>query len=220
MTTNAILQLVLYVVVLVALVKPLGSFMARVYEGKPCGLDKIFGPLERLIYRMCGVDATAEMSWQHHVRGPHGQFPGADHRLRPAAAPVLPAIESARHGRHHARPGVQHQRQLRDEHELAKLRRRSDAQLPVANAGAAVQNFLSAASGIAVLVAMIRGFSRRQSSSIGNFWFDFTRSTDYILLPLSIVVALVLVSQGVVQTFSPTPRLRSATDDVPRARAR
>ena len=136
MTTNAILQLVLYVVVLVALVKPLGSFMARVYEGKPCGLDKIFGPLERLIYRMCGVDATARCRGTLHVRGPHGQFPGADHRLRPAAAPVLPAIESARHGRHHARPGVQHQRQLRDEHELAKLRRRSDAQLPVANAGA------------------------------------------------------------------------------------
>ena len=69
--------------------------------------------------------------------------------------------------------------------------------------GLAVQNFLSAASGMAVLVALIRGFARRQSKSIGNFWFDITRSTVYILMPLSIVLALVLVSQGVVQSFSP-----------------
>ncbi len=69
--------------------------------------------------------------------------------------------------------------------------------------GLTVQNFISAASGMAVLVAMIRGFARRQSSTIGNFWFDITRSTLYILMPLSVVVALVLVSQGVVQTFNP-----------------
>ena len=67
MTTNAFLQLAFYVVVLVALVKPLGTFMARVYENKPCGLDKILGPLERLIYRLCGVDPTAEMSWKHYT---------------------------------------------------------------------------------------------------------------------------------------------------------
>ena len=67
MTTNAILQLGLYVVVLVALVKPLGAFMARVYENKPCGLDKILGPLERLIYRLCGIDPNAEMSWKHYT---------------------------------------------------------------------------------------------------------------------------------------------------------
>ena len=69
--------------------------------------------------------------------------------------------------------------------------------------GLAVQNFLSAASGMAVLIALIRGFVRRQSAEIGNFWVDFTRSTLYILLPLSLLLAIVLVSQGVVQSFSP-----------------
>src|SRR5262249_39447380 len=67
MTSNALLQLTVYVVVLIALVKPLGLFMARVYENKPCGLDKILGPLERFVYRLCGVDPKAEMSWQHYT---------------------------------------------------------------------------------------------------------------------------------------------------------
>ena len=69
--------------------------------------------------------------------------------------------------------------------------------------GLAVQNFLSAATGMAVLVALIRGFARRQTNEIGNFWVDFTRSTLYILLPLSLILAIVLATQGVVQSFQP-----------------
>ena len=81
--------------------------------------------------------------------------------------------------------------------------------------GLAVQNFVSAATGMAVLVALIRGFARRQADQIGNFWVDLTRSTLYILLPLSLVLAIVLVSQGVVQTFDAyrTAELRRARDD-------
>ena len=67
MTAIAILQLLVFIVVLLALVKPLGAYMARVYEKQPCGLDKILGPLERLIYRLCGIDPTVEMSWKHYV---------------------------------------------------------------------------------------------------------------------------------------------------------
>ena len=77
--------------------------------------------------------------------------------------------------------------------------------------GLAVQNFVSAASGMAVLVALIRGFARRQAGEIGNFWVDLTRSTLYILLPLSLVLAIVLVSQGVVQSFAPTGRWSSSS---------
>ena len=204
MTTNAILQLGLYVVVLVALVKPLGAFMARVYENKPCGLDKILGPLERLIYRLCGVDPTVEMSWKHYAYAVLAvNFLGLvivygllrlqyylplNPQDMAGTSPDLAfntAVSFATNTNWQSYGG---------ETTLSYLTQML---------GLAVQNFLSAASGMAVLVALIRGFVRRQSSSIGNFWFDLTRSTLYILLPLSIVLALVLVSQGVVQTFSP-----------------
>ncbi|MGD9721393.1 MAG: potassium-transporting ATPase subunit KdpA [Pirellulales bacterium] len=204
MTTNALLQLTIYVVVLLALVKPLGTFMARVYENKPCGLDKILGPLERLIYRLCGVNPTSEMTWQHYTYAvlavnfigllivygllrlqyylplnPEGLAGTAPHLAFNTAVSFATNTNWQSYG---------------GEATLGYF-----AQM----LGLAVQNFLSAASGMAVLVALVRGFARRQSATIGNFWFDITRSTLYILLPLSVVLALVLVSQGVVQTFNP-----------------
>jgi len=204
MTTNAFLQLALFVIVLMALVKPLGAFMARVYENKPCGLDKLLGPLERLIYRLCGVDPSAEMSWKHYTYAVLTvNFLGllivyALLRLQsylplnpqemPGTAPHLAfntAVSFATNTNWQSYGG---------EATLGYL-----AQM----LGLAVQNFLSAATGMAVLVALIRGFVRRQVTTIGNFWFDITRSTLYVLLPLSVLLALALVSQGVVQTFSP-----------------
>ena len=204
MSTSAVLQIVLFVAVLVALVKPLGAYMARVYEGKPCGLDKILGPLERLIYRLCGIDPTVEMTWKHYAFAVlavnflglivvYGLLRFQDvlplnPQKMPATSPDLAfntAVSFASNTNWQSYSG---------EATLSYLSQML---------GLAVQNFLSAASGMAVLVALIRGFVRRQSSSIGNFWFDVTRSTVYILLPLSVVLALVLVSQGVVQTFSP-----------------
>ena len=204
MTTNGILQLVFYVVVLLVLVKPVGAFIARVYEGKPCGLDKILGPLERLIYRVCGIDPKVEMTWQHYTYAALAvNFLGliivygllrlqASLPLNPQAMPnTTPdlafntAVSFATNTNWQSYGG---------EATLSYLSQML---------GLAVQNFLSAATGMAVLVALIRGFVRRQSSSIGNFWHDFTRSTIYILLPMSIVLALLLVSQGVVQTFHP-----------------
>jgi K+-transporting ATPase ATPase A chain len=204
MTTNALLQMGLYVIVLVALVKPLGLFMARVYENKPCGLDKILGPLERFVYRLCGVDPTVEMPWKLYAYAvlmvnflglvivygllrlqyylplnPEGMAGATPHLAFNTAVSFASNTNWQSYG---------------GEATLGYL-----AQM----LGLAVQNFLSAASGMAVLVAMIRGFARRQSNSIGNFWFDITRSTLYILLPMSIALALVLVSQGVVQSFSP-----------------
>ncbi len=204
MTTNAILQIVIYVVVLLALVKPLGAFMARVYENKPCGLDKILGPLERLIYRLCGVDPAAEMSWQHYTYAVLAvNFLGlivvyALLRLQ-YYLPLNPQHMAG------TTPDLAFNTAVSFATNTNWQSYGGEATLSYLSQmlGLAVQNFLSAAAGMAVLVALIRGFVRRQSSSIGNFWFDFTRSTLYILLPLSIVLALVLVSQGVVQTFSP-----------------
>src|SRR5262249_30717905 len=196
MTANAIFQLVLFVVVLVALVKPLGAYMARVYEGKPCGLDRVLGPLERLIYRLCGVDPTVEMTWQHYTYAVLAiNFLGLlvvyalmrfqdvlplNPQNMPATTPHLAfntAVSFATNTNLQSYGG---------ESTLSYLPQML---------GLAVQNFLSAASGLAVMVALFRGFIRRQSGTIGNFWFDFTRSTVYILLPLSFVFALILVSQ-------------------------
>ena len=204
MTTNAILQMSLYVVVLVALVKPLGAFMAQVYENKPCGLDKILGPLERLIYRLCGVDPTAEMSWKHYTYAALAvNFLGlviVYGLLR--LQYYLPLNPQGMAG---TTPDLAFNTAVSFATNTNWQSYGGEATLSYLSQmlGLSVQNFLSAASGMAVLVALIRGFVRRQSSSIGNFWFDFTRSTVYILLPLSIVLALVLVSQGVVQTFNP-----------------
>ena len=202
MNALSIAQLVIYVAVLVALVKPLGAFMARVYEGKPCGLDRILGPVERLIYRFCGIDPTAEMSWQRYTYAALAlnflgllavfglmrlQYylplnPQQLHGTTPDLA-YNTAISFASNTNWQAYPG---------ESTLSYFSQML---------GLTVQNFLSAATGMAVLVAMIRGFARRQASSIGNFWYDLTRSTLYVLLPLSILLALVLVSQGVIQTI-------------------
>jgi K+-transporting ATPase ATPase A chain len=202
MSALGIVQLALYLAVLLLLVKPLGAYMARVYEGRPCGLDRVLGLLERWIYRACGVDPAVEMTWRHYalaalvfnlagllvvyglLRLQH-LLPLNPQQL-PAVAPELAfntAISFASNTNWQAYGG---------ESTLSYFSQML---------GLAVQNFASAATGMAVLVAMIRGFARRQAGTIGNFWHDLTRSTLYVLLPLSVVVALLLVSQGVVQTL-------------------
>ena len=204
MTANGVLQLLLYLVVLLLLAKPLGAYMARVYDGRRVALDRLLGRLERLIYRLCGVRADQEMSWKvyaltmllfnvagvlvvYAVQRVQGVLP-----LNPAGfGAVSPdssfntAVSFATNTNWQGYGGESTMSYLTQMLALT------------------TQNFASAASGMAVLVALIRGFARRSSQTIGNFWVDLTRTTLYILLPLSIIWALVLVSQGVVQTFGP-----------------
>ncbi|HVY63442.1 MAG TPA: potassium-transporting ATPase subunit KdpA [Gammaproteobacteria bacterium] len=204
MTAQAFLQVAIYVGVLVALVKPLGIFMAHVYEGKHTFLSPALGPVERLIYRVAGVDAARETDWKRYTVGLllfnligvvvvyllqrfQGLLP-----LNPAGMPAVSpdssfntAVSFATNTNWQGYAG---------EATMSYLTQML---------GLAVQNFVSAASGMAVLVALTRGFVRRQSAEIGNFWVDLTRSTLYILLPLSLLLAIVLMSQGVVQTFAP-----------------
>jgi potassium-transporting ATPase potassium-binding subunit len=204
MTLNALIQLGLYFVVLLGLAWPLGSYMARVYEGAPVLLRRALGPVERLFYRLCGVREDGEMGWKEYalsmllfnmaglvalylLQRLQAVLPLNPQRL-PAPSPDLAfntATSFATNTNWQSYSG---------ETTLSTL---------VQMLGLTVQNFVSAASGMAVLVAMIRGFTRRSSDSIGSFWVDLTRGTLYILLPLSVLVALLLVSQGVVQTFSP-----------------
>ncbi len=220
MTGNGWLQLGLYMAVLLLLAKPLGGYMARVYEGEPVFLDRLLRPVERLIYRVLRVSPAAEMGWKTYalamllfntfgflavygIQRLQGLFP-----LNPqhfgAASPDLSfntAVSFVTNTNWQSYGG---------ESTMSYLTQMS---------ALAVQNFLSAATGMAVLVAMIRGFSRHSTQTIGNFWVDLTRSTLYILLPLSVVLALALVSQGVVQTFEPyhtVPLLQAVGPDTAR----
>jgi len=204
MTLQAILQIGLYLAVLLILVKPLGWYMARVYEGKPCGLDRVLGPLERLIYRCCRIKPAEEMSWKAYAcamlvfnilgfLAVYGLMRVQDRlplnpQHMPAASPDLSwntAISFATNTNWQSYGG---------ETTLSYLTQML---------GLTVQNFLSAATGMAILVALVRGFVRRSCQTIGNFWYDLTRTTLYILLPLALIGAIFLVSQSVVQTFEP-----------------
>ncbi len=202
MTANAMFQLAIYLIVLLALAKPLGAYMARVYEGRPCGLNGVFGWLERLIYKLSGVRPAEEMGWKTYaatmllfnlagllavyglqrVQGVLPLNPQQFGAVSPDSS-FNTAVSFATNTNWQGYGG---------ETTMSYLTQML---------GLTVQNFVSAAAGMAVLVAMIRGFARRSSATVGNFWVDLTRTTLYILLPVSFVLALILVSQGVVQTF-------------------
>src|SRR3989449_1110082 len=204
MTANGVLQLVVYIVVLLVLAKPLGAYMARVYEGRRVGLDRALGWLERLIYRMSGIRPKAEMGWKTYaltmlifnLAGVLAVY--ALQRLQ-GVLPLNPAGLGAVSPDSSFNTAVS----FATNTNWQGYGGESTMSYLTQMLALTVQNFVSAASGMAVAVALIRGFARRSAETIGNFWVDLTRTTLYILLPLSFVFALVLVSQGVVQTFGP-----------------
>jgi len=204
MTTNDYLQLGLYLVVLLLLVKPLGSYMAHVFADAPNRVTRFGGRVERGIYRLCGIAPDEDMGWKRYalamllfnvlgllvvyaLQRLQGWLPlnpqhfgavSADSSMNTAISFITNTNWQGYGG----------------ESTMSYLTQML---------GLAVQNFLSAATGIAVLVAVVRGFARRSATGIGNFWVDLTRSTLYLLLPLSLLLTLLLVSQGVVQNFKP-----------------
>ena len=203
MTTNAILQVLVFFVVLLALAKPLGWYMARVYEGKAFGLDRLLGPVERALYRLCGVRPAEEMDWKRY---------GAAMLLFNAAGlfflyglqrlqSLLPLNPSNLGG---VAPDLAFNTAVSFMTNTNWQAYGGETTLSYLTQmlGMTVQNFVSAATGMAVLVALIRGLSRSTSTTLGNFWNDLVRSTLYILLPLALLLSLLLVSQGVVQTFN------------------
>jgi potassium-transporting ATPase potassium-binding subunit len=204
MTANGIFQLVLYVVVLLALAKPLGGYMARVYQNQPFGLDRALGWLERLIYRLAGVRPSQEMGWKTYAMAMLlFNFAGLLalyllQRLQ-GVLPLNPQGLGAVSTDSSFNTAVSFATNTNWQGYGGETTMSYLTQM----LGLTVQNFVSAAAGMATLVALIRGFARRSVETIGNFWVDLTRTTLYILLPLSFIVALILVSQGVVQTFKP-----------------
>jgi K+-transporting ATPase ATPase A chain len=204
-------QIVVFFVAIIAAVKPLGGYMARVFDEQPIVLEKALGWLERLIYRLCGLprDAAArEMKWTTYagamllfnvlgIAVVYGVL-----RLQ-AHLPLNPDGMGAVSPDLSWNTAVSFVTNTNWQSYGGETTMSYFAQM----VALAVQNFVCAASGMAVMVALIRGLSRASTSSLGNFWVDLTRGTLYVLLPLAIVLALVFVSQGVVQTFSPAHHL-------------
>jgi K+-transporting ATPase ATPase A chain len=207
MTTNGIVQLVFYVVVLLVLAKPLGAYMARVFEGRPIALDRALGWLERLIYRAGGIRRTEEMGWKTYALAMLAfNFLGllAVYFLQRAQG-ILPLNPQGMAG---VSPDSSFNTAVSFATNTNWQGYAGESTMSYLSQMLAltVQNFVSAASGMATMVALIRGFARRSVETIGNFWVDLTRTTLYILLPLSVILALALVSQGVVQTFGAYPK--------------
>jgi len=202
MTGQGVFQVLIYLVMLVALAKPLGSFMAAVYEGRRTFLSPLLRPLEALIYRVAGVDEKSEVGWKRYALGLFlvnvlGVIVVYLLQRLQGALPLNPQQFGAVSADSSFNTAVSFATNTNWQGYVGESTMSYLTQM----LGLAVQNFLSAATGMAVLVALIRGFARRQVTEIGNFWVDLTRSTLYILLPLALLLALVLASQGVVQSF-------------------
>jgi K+-transporting ATPase ATPase A chain len=211
------LQIAVLLVIVTLLIKPLGSYFARVYQGERTRLSPLLSPLEKGLYRVAGIQPDREMNWKEYARAmlifnglgllvllailmlqgwlplnPE-KFPGFswDAAINAAVSFVTNTNWQFYSGESAASYFTQ---------VLALM----------------VQQFLSAASGMAVLIALIRGFARHTAETLGNFWVDVTRGTLYILLPLSLIAAVFLVSQGVIQNFSPyvkTSLVQATQDD-------
>jgi len=205
MTVNGWIQIAIFLALILAVTKPMGVFMARVFNRERTFLDPVLRPVERLLYRLTGVDETHEMRWTEY-----------------AAAMLLFSVVSMlllyliQRVQLHLPFNPQKFAGVTPEHlawnTAASFTTNTNWQAYSGEstmsyftqmAGLAYHNFASAATGIALAIAFIRGIARRQMQTIGNFWVDMTRSCLWVLLPFSIVGALLLVSQGVVQNLKP-----------------
>ena len=210
-------QLVFFIILFLLLAWPFGRYMASVYTGKRTFLDPVLNPLEKLFYKLCGVDPNHEMGWWEYavavmvfnilgivvlfvillVQGylplnPQ-HFPGVKWDL--ALNTAVSFVTNTNWQNYGGESTMTYLSQM---------------------SGLVIQQFASAATAMAVLIALIRGLIRRQANSVGNFWVDLTRTTLWILLPVSIVFALAFASQGVIQTLHPyvtAQTLEGATAD-------
>jgi K+-transporting ATPase ATPase A chain len=204
MTANGWFQIAVFVLVLFAVTKPIGAFMARVFSGEKTFLDPVMRPIERLMYRATGVDEKHEMRWTEYavsvllfsavsllllylIERVQGWLPLNPQKF--AAVPQALAFNTAASFTTNT-----NWQAYSGETTMSYLTQM---------AGLAYHNFISAATGIAIAIAFIRGIARREKATIGNFWVDLTRTCLWVLLPVSLVVSLFFVSQGMIQNFKP-----------------
>ncbi|MGA8539091.1 MAG: potassium-transporting ATPase subunit KdpA [Terriglobales bacterium] len=204
MTTNGWTQIVVFLALILAITKPLGVFMARVFGGERTFLDPVLRPVERLLYRVTGVDEKHEMRWTEYaftmllfsgasmlllylIERVQQLLPWNPQKLGPVAQAL--AFNTAA--------------SFTTNTNWQNYSGESTMSYLTQMAGLAYHNFASAAVGIALAIAFVRGIARKGKDTIGNFWVDMTRSILWVLLPACIVYALLLVSQGVVQNLKP-----------------
>jgi K+-transporting ATPase ATPase A chain len=213
MTANGLIQIAVYFVLLLLLTKPMGLFMARVFSGERTFLHPIIRPVERLIYRLSGVHEEEEQHWTRYaasllafslagilftylIQRFQGVFPWNPQGFGTAHAPsgATPVTPDLAFNNAASFPTNTNWQAYSGESTFSYF---------VQMAAFTVQNFCSAAAGIAIAIALVRGFARQQAKTLGSFWVDTTRAVLYILLPLSIAGSLFLCSQGVIQNFKP-----------------
>jgi K+-transporting ATPase ATPase A chain len=198
------LQIALLLIFLTLLTKPLGSYFARVYQGERTWLSLLLSPLEKGLYRAAGIQPDREMAWKEYALAML-LFNG----LGLAVLLAILLLQGWLPLNTEKFPGFSWDSAINAAVSFVTNTNwqfysgESTASYFTQVLGLMVQQFLSAASGMAILIALIRGFARHTAETIGNFWVDLTRGTLYILLPLSLIAAIFLVSQGVIQNFSP-----------------
>ncbi len=206
MTSIGILQILVFFGLILLLTKPVGLFMARLFEGERTFLHPALRPVERAIYRVCGIDESREQRWTEYAASLLAfsffafLFPYALLRLQ-GWLPLNPQKFGA--GQVSPDQAFNTAISFMTNTNWQWYSGESTVSYLVQMAGFAVQNFVSAAAGIAVAIALIRGFARRETDRIGNFWVDLTRTTLYVLVPISALAALFLVSQGAIQNLHP-----------------
>ena len=204
MTANGWLQIALFFLLIVLCTKPLGSFMATVMEGRKTFLSPVFGPLERMIYKICAVrlDSNGQPEEQHWTR-----YAAALLGFSAFSAVVLYAMQRLQvwlpfnpqaFSQNNVSPDLAFNTSVSFDTNTNWQSYTPEQTLSyfVQMAGLTVHNFLSAAAGLAIAVALVRGFARQSVKTIGNFWADLTRATLYVLLPISIIAALILAGRA------------------------
>ena len=202
MSANGWLQFAVFSLILLASVRPVGIYLARVLEGERTWLDPVLRPIERLIYKLSGVNATQEMNWREYAFAMLG--------FSAVTLAITYAIERLQHMLPWNPQGLAAVGPDLAWNTAASFTTNTNWQFYTPEstmsyltqmAGLATHNFWSAATGIAIAVALIRGIKRTMSSTIGNFWVDVTRTLLYVLVPASLIYALLLVGQGVPQNL-------------------
>jgi K+-transporting ATPase ATPase A chain len=204
MTAIGIAQLALYLLVLLLLVKPLGWYIAQVYSGNPCGLNQLGSRFEYRLYKICGIDPQQEMDWKAYLTAMLifnllGFFAVYLLQSIQAHLPLNPQTFT------NVAPSLAFNTASSFVTNTNWQAYAGETTLSYLTQMLAltVQNFVSAATGMALLMAFIRGLTQHANNNLGNFWLDMVRGVLYILLPLSLLLALLLTSQGVIQNYKP-----------------
>src|SRR5437868_128794 len=206
MTPNGLLQIAIYFLIILAVAKPMGVFMAKLFEGKRTFLHPVLRRVETVVYKVVGVNEATEQRWTQYTASllAFSIFSFLFVYLLQRLQGILP-FNPQGFGASQTTPDLSFNTAVSfvTNTNWQAYSGESTLSYLVQMVALTVQNFASAAAGIAIAIAVMRGFARQQMNSIGNFWVDLTRATLYILLPISFIAALFLCSQGVIQNFHP-----------------